>query len=369
MKNKTRCLYVFDKEYGQSHSFVDGMIINNLLKEEPESIAIYSKPKTSGFSSIEKQIHVSPFNRKGWGRILHPFYIINVLLKNKYSNIFIRNEPLVLLLSVIIKIVSPLKLNIVYQSSYPHEIYSGTRFSRFLNRLIYKACITYVDRVLVVSSLARERMKSYSRRLVDICIIPLCTDFPIVKRKDIDNRSFVYIGTYHYSRKLDVLIESVYLLFEKEVKVSLTLIGGDKKEFISFYPSIKDKVEVLEKNNCLKFINSVDRALIPDYLSKFGFGINIIPPTAQFLESSSTKLGEYLSQGLPVISSDKITFHEDCYKSKIGSLVEFNKLCISEKLLEYHSLTNEEYKLMSDNAVEFVSRELKYDKYITMIHN
>src|SRR5690606_16258214 len=102
--------------------------------------------------------------------------------------VFVRNEPLVLFFFCLLKRFLSKRFYLVFQSSFPHELYSGNKFSRPIALYLFKTALVNCDRLLVVSGRARERVLRYTKSfsLENISVIPLCCDLDPFPRAGFD---------------------------------------------------------------------------------------------------------------------------------------------------------------------------------------
>merc|ERR1711871_756791 len=139
-KNLVICL--IDKSWPPQHAFVNGMLANILGNQKNIRVRLLvssSSKKNSSTRYINAVCIPSFFPRRGFSRFLNFFKALSLLYyqiqreKVKGTNIilFVRNDPIYLMsASLLRKKVSRL----VFQSSFPHEEYSG----HFIKRKIAK---------------------------------------------------------------------------------------------------------------------------------------------------------------------------------------------------------------------------------------
>lgn len=361
-----------DKSWGEGHSFVDGMLLGALLDRYPGTRTLFYRSSLRS----ERQINCSPFRRRGVGRLLHPLWCVFVALaqpavRSGRSSVFIRNEFLTLFLLCLCKVTVWKNLRVIFQSSFPHEIYSGSLLSRPIARVILRFCAPIIDEIYVVSEQARERIRSYGvPSTTPIKTIPLCTDFEVVSQPRQLRSTFrrmVYVGTFSSGRRLDVVIEAcLNVLKSVGPKWSITFIGGDKEEFVRQYPNSEDALNILEASGVLNFGGRVPRAEIPCALLEYDVGINYVPVTEGYLESSSTKLGEYLSRGLAVISTGGIPYHDYIHSlGEIGWLSNGDTPnAIGESIMSALCASHGDISERSVAGREVANRFLNYERYV-----
>lgn len=372
--------FVVDKDYDSSHSFVDGMIKHHLIPLNKANMIYFGKCNdknnivdsvTRDESSVE-----SYFKRHGSQKL---FFSVNALVyflmhfNLDKNEVFIRNELLALLIFSLFKKFSPERYILSFQSSFPHEEASGSLLKRLTAKTILSISLRYTDKVYVVSSLAGERIRKYVPNNKDhIYIIPLCVDFPVRKNSielsgDIIN--FAYIGTFSKLRCLDKTVNAFYKLKTEGITSwKLEFFGGDKSDFLSQYPQSKEVVNELVNSDLIKFNGVVSRNVLIHELDRFHVGINLISPTKMYLESSSTKLGEYLSRGLAVLSNSEIPYHQDVHnEGDVGWLCKFNTDSIYTELNNIVRTNFSTIESKSKNSLRVAEDFLTYKNYLKEI--
>lgn len=374
MKNR---FFVVDKTYGTSHSFIEGMIKAHLISLNRYNHIYFAKRHNNkqAVNQVDKNPAYieSKFDRHGIQKLLFSVSAFTYFLKNypsKKNEVFIRNELITLLLFAYYKKLYPHRYTLSFQSSFPHEKASNNYFKTLIAKTIISISLPYTDKIYVVSELAAKRLQQYiPEQDIPIHVIPLCTDFPLKQTPvEISNDiiKFVYIGTFSYLRQLDLLIRSFYQLKSEGVtNWRLEFYGGNEDDFIAQYPKIKSIIYELLSINLINFRSSLKRTDLINELDQYHVGINLIPPINLYLESSSTKLGEYMSKGLPVFSNSEIPYHQDIYsKGDIGWLCDFTQKSVYNKLNEIINSNPETIKYKSLNSLKVAKDNLNYQAYL-----
>lgn len=375
--------FVVDKTYGDSHSFVDGMLIKYIVPGSDKAFVYYAKNKDFDNCNSEKKSYAieSIYSRAGVEKIFFSFASLVSyfkLFKLTKCNVFIRNEPLVLFLFVIAKFFLRDRVYLIFQNSFPHEVgvLSKPTLRERIAKKLMALSLSSVDEVFLVSNDAIERIRSYKLKTsCKVKVIPLCSDFNISYSgfcKNYLEKKFVYSGTFSSSRQLDVVIKAFYklsLLLDNKIDWVLDFYGGTQKQFFDNYPNVHAELNFLLSSNKLRFHGKVNREQLESLLEGYDIGINLIPPLAIYKESSSTKLGEYLSKGLPVLSSNGIPYHEKVHSlSNVGWLCAFHEENIFTSLREILSLDNFTLNKMSSNSKEVALENLGYEKYLEVFY-
>lgn len=366
-------LFILDKKVDDSHSFMNGMIEQNLDKNSDIILLYKSGSKNNSKPKYKKSFG---FSRNGVGFIFHSlccvFYFF--LENKKHKVVFIRNEPLSLLFFTLLKKV--IKIKVYYQSSFPHEKYSGNVISRNIYKISYKLALSKVDKIFTVTKLAGYRLIKYDKNVMDrVFDIPLCSDFSIVNPKRIERKyaikkpiKYIYIGTFSKLRELDVVIKSFYKAQVSGLSFELNFVGGSYEDFLYHYPEVKFEVEKLVEKDFLNFPGSLERNEVQKMLGDHHIGLNLIPNNDIYNESSSTKLGEYFSQGLLALSSTGIHYHEEIHSAgDIGWLCDFNQNELQKTICKIDKIPNDILVEMSLSATKVCLEHLQYSMYTDLI--
>lgn len=360
---------VVDKSLGESHSFVDGMLRGTLRSFFPETMIVYGKrPMGAECAMRDSRCIEAPFSRSGFGRVGIALFSVWMFLKRAGSGshtVFIRNDVVTLTLFVLLKRFSGARFRLLFQNSFPHERYSSSWLGRGIARLLMKFSVGGCDRVIVVDSNAIPRIRAYSAS-VPIGVIPLCCDFPAGKvsknlRKE-GGVTFLYAGTFSRLRKLDVVIRAFYAVRSRG-GFRLVLIGGDIEE-LAIDSRMKDICSTMISEGSLILPGRLTRDKVARLMAEADVGLNLIPPLDVYMESSSTKLGEYLSQGLPVISSRGVPYHHKIHGySDVGWLVQFSESAIENLLLKIIEGGHDGLGSFPDRCIRLVEDHLRYQLY------
>lgn len=369
--------FVVDKAYGTSHSFVEGMIKTYLISLGQYNHIYFAKGPSNepDINQVDKNtIYVeSRFDRRGIQKLLFSFSAFTYFIKNypsKGNEVFIRNELVILFLFAYYKKLYPDRYELSFQSSFPHEEASNNYFKNLIAKTIISISLPHTDKIYVVSELAAKRLQKYiPEKNIPIYVVPLCSDFPIKQTPVKISKNiikFVYIGTFSYLRQLDLLIRSFYQLkIEGVTNWRLDFYGGNEDDFIAQYPKIKSIIYELLSVNLINFRVSLKRVDLIKELDQYHVGINLIPPIDLYLESSSTKLGEYMSRGLPVLSNSEIPYHQEIYsKGNIGWLCNFTQESVYNKLKEIINSKPEIIEYKSLNSLKVAKNNLNYQAYL-----
>ncbi len=207
-----------------------------------------------------------------------------------------------------------------------------------LFKKVYSLSFLYSDHIFPISeSLGRKMALSYSIPNSKIVPIGESASNLFLRHNRIENllesnSKIVYVGYMHRERNLEFLLRSFRLVLDVYSKVELQFLGWSNKE--KDIPNLKNYCKKLNLENNVKFLGKVSYNKVPEIILKSNIGVSPIPPIDVYLDSTPTKVVEYLSLGIPVVANEEIEDQKDIIiKSKGGITVEYDEKKFAEGLL------------------------------------
>ncbi len=197
-----------------------------------------------------------------------------------------------------------------------------------------------------------------------IHVIPTCADMEKFHRnKKLNNKNdliFCYLGTIDGAYDLEIVLNYFNKLNQEYNNSYLKILTNQQFK-------LKKILHKYNKNKNITF-NSVNNEKIVNYLNDVDFGIFYLKDNYSIKASFPTKISEYLSLGIPIITNpynlDVIKIIE---QNKIGILIDFHKLEINNDLKKYLEIKNN-YPKISKECVLYCKNNLSLDvgveKYI-----
>jgi Glycosyltransferase len=171
-----------------------------------------------------------------------------------------------------------------------------------LLRLIEKASAAFVDHVIVSNHLWYETLTSRSVAKERCSVFINSVDPIIFRRRDRTRNDgkliLLFPGTFQWHQGLDVAIEALVHIKKKVPTAELHLYGGGGVE-----ADLVQHAARLELNGSVKFLGGVPYERIAEVIANADIGI--VPKRADSFgnEAYSTKIMEFMSQGVPVVAS------------------------------------------------------------------
>lgn len=230
--------------------------------------------------------------------------VLFMAIKEK-ADVYHFHDPELLFISLIIKIVTHAKVIYDIHENVKEDILNKewipSLFKKFLSKaysLVERACFFIFNRIIVAGD---DIVSNFPRssKVVVVRNYPLIDKMkPIYKKRESQREylALIYTGTIEKERGIIETIEAVDSL---KGKARLILLGWFADH--EFESEIKDRV-----NDNIQLIGRVPFDKVPYFMEKSDVGIICLLPSPNNINAASrnNKLFEYMSAGLPVISSN-----------------------------------------------------------------
>jgi len=299
----TRIFHKICKSLKQNGYDVD-LIIQNEKNEVKDGINIIALPKTD--SKVERLLRVLPA-------------LLAKSIKYPPNTIFHFHDPEILPVAFLLKFFG---YKIIYDvhEDVPKSILSKNWVPHILKKTaiqivswLEKKATRYFDGIVVVAENVRERLDSSKTIMVQ--------NFPILSNYTGTDVTYnpeghlFYIGDITTIRGAREMIETVARI-QKKRKINFLLAGRFSP------PELKDEVQRLEGWQYTNFVGWVSRQEFREYMGNAVLGFMLLYPEPNHLRSQPNKLFEYMSGGIPVISSNLPRYSEIINRHRCGLLVD-----------------------------------------------
>lgn len=174
--------------------------------------------------------------------------------------------------------------------------------SYFLNKEVelFQRSLKKLDVGLFITKTLCDYYSPYFSPNALLINFPMIVDpsrFVNLKKAESTLRVIRYMGSFSNKKDgIDVLIKAFGILAEEYKDVTLELAGGEHRDKSMQLQLIKN----LELEERIKYVGLIDRTEIPTFLSSAFMLVLARPESKQAEGGFPTKLGEYLSSGVPV---------------------------------------------------------------------
>ena len=176
-----------------------------------------------------------------------------------------------------------------------------------------------------------------------------------------DKKLALYLSRIHVKKGIDILIDAVYENKDILKKFIFLIAGtGDKKLEVE----LKDKIKALNIDKNFLWLghisgdvkwgafNIADFFILPSHSENFGIVV-----------------AESLSQSTPVLTTNKVNIWREIDKYNAGFVSDDTQEGISNSLKSYISLTQEEKKVMEQNALSCFNNAFSIDAFKNDFYN
>ncbi|HEX3570409.1 MAG TPA: glycosyltransferase [Acidobacteriaceae bacterium] len=171
-------------------------------------------------------------------------------------------------------------------------------------RLVEKLCCRFVDHVIVSNHLWVEKLVARSVRQAQCSVVVNLPDPEVFSRRQRtrqDGRFIViFPGTFQWHQGLDIGIKAFAEFKKKVPNAEFHLYGAQHEKLMKWLKGIASELEL---EDSVKFCGIAALDAIPEIIANADLGV--VPKRADSFgnEAYSTKIMEFMSQGIPVVVS------------------------------------------------------------------
>jgi glycosyltransferase involved in cell wall biosynthesis len=167
--------------------------------------------------------------------------------------------------------------------------------------LLEPALARYTDVIVVTVDSHVDRFRKTGKPIVILHNFPLLTDFRLNGRES-DGRTLIHLGSQTKDRGTHVLIGAMSQVADRLPDARLLLVGpfdGPKHE-----AEARRLIADHSLEDSVTLTGEVPYTDVPEWISRADVGLIALQATKKFKTCVPTKLFEYMSSRLPVVSSD-----------------------------------------------------------------
>lgn len=249
------------------------------------------------------------------------FYVIK--FKNKYD-LFIGVNCLHALTGIFLRALGITKKVIFFTIDWVPQRFNNKLFNR-LYYAVDKFAVKYSDCVWNLSEEIVDIRKEQKVPDFKNILVPNGVNFEQIKKStdsDIDRQSMVLLGALHESKGVDLVIETLPLIWNKFPKAKLIVIGSTPN-----VKGIKPYEKIFrEMGNKVKVLGTLSHENILSLMPKYGLGLSPYSPNEQNLSryASPARVIDYLACSLPVVITKVPLIAKNIGEKNAGIVIEYN---------------------------------------------
>lgn len=277
----------------------------------------------------------------------------------KRTDIFIGLNPLNTLVGLVLRKIGRVKKVVYYSIDYFPQRFSSNLINK-LYHFVDKISVKFADETWNVSPnmvLSRQNYHkdlSLRKKQFTVPIVAWVKSIKRVKLNKIDKNRLVFIGFLDKSSGLELILQTLPKIVGKIKDVKLDVIGGGPN-----LDYLKQMAKDLKINSHVIFHDWViNRKRVEEIISQAAVGLVLFNPKKfgeEIKNADPMKIKDYMSLGLPIISTDAILTADEIRKSESGIIIHFDEDELASaviKLLGDENLL----KIYKQNAIKYISR-------------
>jgi len=303
--------------------------------------------------------HSLPVRTKGGrlGRMLFRVWQTWRLAKQSQASLFHFHDPELLPYGLLLKwqgkIViydahEDLPRDIMTKNWIPHP---ARRSLSWLTEKVENGIARRLDTVVAATPFIRERFEAAGARAVDVKNYPMIDELkPAANATPTTQRSICYLGAIGIQRGILDMLKAV-----EDLPLRLIIAGNfmdAQSESLARSSPGWAKVD---------FRGQVSRAEVAGILAESELGLCLLHPIPTFRESLPIKLFEYMSAGIPVLSSTIPLWQEIVDKAQCGLCVDPQNAAAIREAILWVMDNPREAKAMGLRGMEAVQRKYSWD--------
>jgi glycosyltransferase involved in cell wall biosynthesis len=170
-----------------------------------------------------------------------------------------------------------------------------------------------------------------------------------------DKNELFYIGGISNNRGLDVTIEAIKILKDEFPDVFMHYVG-------SYDQKILDNLDLKSIENNVKFYGEMPLLDGLQYSRNAKIGLSILKPIENYTKSYSTKIFEYMTLGMPVITSNFQLYKDVVERFNCGICINPLKSKELADAITYLFNNPKEARQMGENGAKVVSEKYNWKR-------
>jgi glycosyltransferase involved in cell wall biosynthesis len=244
------------------------------------------------------------------------------------------------------------KSKIIYYA-YDYYFYNSIFSSRYLINRIEKLAYMRADIVWAVNQQIIQEHQNKNLNRVQVFTVPLGIKSKTLPNYNPNPKQFLFIGNFKEGHNLRLLVKTFAKL---PVDYHLHLIGQG-----NLYPEIQQLKIDLQADNITLYGFQTEQETI-DIISKnqISYGLALYENTQEILCADPGKIKDYLSSGLPIITTPYPSISKDIQEYNLGLAIQDNAESLYETLLHIDENDMNAFK----NSIRQYTQQHSYAKIL-----
>jgi hypothetical protein len=260
------------------------------------------------FDNIES-IHLRPIKNSFLRKFKYFNLAIKILKKKKYRFILINYFPFC-------------SLFLIFNKSAVVEVRTSYIFKSKIKRSLYNFILKNEVKLFNNITTLTQSLSDFLNLPKRTKIIPLGGPSVEIRKRNFENLSFLYVGTFRQRNIHKTIIAFRNFLNldyrNLEIKIDFHIVGFGSNEDVNL---IKHYIEILNLSNYVIFHGEVRYPQLNNIFKNCNVGLAYVPKYDYFMTQPVTKTCEYLLNGMPVIATS-LKEHQLLINSENGVVIE-----------------------------------------------
>jgi len=245
-----------------------------------------------------------------------------------HANIYHFHDPELMLCGVLLRLSGKkvvfdihenVRLSLQSKDWIPHWARRGAEAAYYI---IEQICILFYHQLI----LAEDSYKNYYPKQKSTVILnyPLLVPPVEIKKEMGSPVRFIYSGIVHPLRGIWEMIHLIEKINRSGIEATLDLVGEVRPQTLK-----QELHQFLQNRNLTQKViihGKVEFEKVSQFLTQADFGIALLKPIPNYMESLPTKFFEYMQHGLPVITNNYPLYQTYVEDTKTGICVGINNL-------------------------------------------
>ncbi|MBI5183949.1 MAG: glycosyltransferase family 4 protein [Nitrospinae bacterium] len=292
--------------------------------------------------------------------ILPSFFIAYLLKDRSKKDVFIGQGPWEVAFGYLLRQLGLVKTLIYDDFDYSPGYQYISKFRRFYTSMLEIFCLKRADLIISVGSLLARLREDQTGRKVHI--IPNGVDYRHFQKAQIKKphpRTLIYMGYIYDWAGLDLIVEALAKIKQDISDIRFLILGHTSPDYIK---KILNMAKDLGVDRHVQYLGNKRYRELIDYLAEADVGMAVFRPVELRRYAFSLKVIEYMSSGLPVITTKDTQSGSLVEDYQCGEAVEYNTDDIV-RAIHNLLLDKDRYKRYSENAKRF-SREYDWEELL-----